>query len=301
LLTSSNWSISDMRRITLLALVATATIGVTAQEDDTRQIVPEEFVKSRPAAAATAPKKPAAYRVAKRVDGTAAAGADDVAIGLTLWRLRPARPEDTGARLLVQAGAGTTDWIPERVDADAELAIGDHVRIAIECPREGYVYVLDREQYSDGTSSPAYLIFPTGRTRGGDNAVRAGRVIEIPARDDAPNYFTVRRSRPDQVAEVLHVAFSASPIDALPVRSKAEAVPDAQLAKWIKDWSGPTEQLARVDHGPWSPAEDRAGADGTRLLTQDDPPPQTIYRLRVRRGQPAMFEVRLPYGAGPQK
>jgi hypothetical protein len=290
-----------MRRITLLALVAAATIGVTAQEDDTRQIVPEEFVKRRPAPAAPAARKPAAYRVARRVDPSATAGADDVAIGLTLWRLRPARAGDTGTRLLVQEATGSSDWVPERVDADAELAIGDHVRLAIESPREGYLYVLDREQYADGTSSPSYLIFPTARTRGGDNAVRPGRLVEIPARDDRPNYFTVRRNRADQVAEVLHVVYSASPIEALPVRATAAAVPDAQLTTWIKAWSGPTEQLARVDHGTWSQAESRAGADASRLLTQDDPPPQTIYRLRARKGQPVMFEVRLPYGAGATK
>jgi hypothetical protein len=271
-----------MGRIALLALVATATIGVAAQDDDTRQIVPEAFVKSRPAAPASTAKKPAAYRVAKRADQSAT-GTDDVAIGLTLWRLRPARAEDTGARLLVQEAAGTTDWVPERVDADAELAIGDHVRLAIESPRQGYIYVLDREQYSDGTSSPSYLIFPTSRTRGGDNAVRAGRLVEIPARDDRPNYFTVRRNRADQVAEVLHVVFSTSPVDALPVRAKAEPVPDAQLAKWTKDWSGPTEQLARVDHGTWSQAEDRADADASRLLTQDDPAADHLPPARAKR------------------
>ena len=29
----------------------------------------------------------------------------------------------------------------------------------------------------------------------------------------------------------------------------------------------------------WSAAEQRAGADATRLLTQQDPPPQTVFRV----------------------
>ena len=51
-----------------------------------------------------------------------------------------------------------------------------------------YLYVIDREQYADGTQGEPYLIFPTTRTRGGDNSVKAGRVMEIPSQDDNPPY-----------------------------------------------------------------------------------------------------------------
>jgi hypothetical protein len=44
---------------------------------------------------------------------------------------------------------------------------------------EGYLYVIDREQYEDGTLGEPVQIFPTTRTRGGDNSVKPGSLIEI--------------------------------------------------------------------------------------------------------------------------
>src|SRR6266849_6619278 len=49
--------------------------------------------------------------------------------GVTLWRLRPARASD-GPRLLVHEPAGrSSEWTPERVSIDQQLARGDQVRL----------------------------------------------------------------------------------------------------------------------------------------------------------------------------
>ena len=92
----------------------------------------------------------------------------------------------------------------------------------MEAARSGYLYVIDREQYADGTFSEPYLIFPTTRTLNGDNKVNVGKLIEIPAQDDGPPYFTLKRSRPDQVAEVLSVLITPEPLDKVEITDKAQ-------------------------------------------------------------------------------
>ena len=56
-------------------------------------------------------------------------------IGVTIWQLRPSSGNDAGARVLVQENAQTTQWTPQRIEADTQLRVGDHVRLTIESPR----------------------------------------------------------------------------------------------------------------------------------------------------------------------
>ena len=49
----------------------------------------------------------------------------------------------------------------------------------------------------------------------------------------------------------------------------------------------------------WSRAEQRAGADPTRLLRQDDPPPQTLFRVSVK--QRELLAVNLVLAHGKRK
>src|SRR6185369_6020575 len=74
-------------------------------------------------------------------------------IGLTIWRLRASRATDNkDARLLLEDESNKeVEWTPERVEADTIFAAGDRVKLGIESPRNGYLYVIDREQYTDGT------------------------------------------------------------------------------------------------------------------------------------------------------
>src|SRR5215207_2888781 len=131
--------------------------------------------------------------------------APDTVVGVTLWRLRPASRSDAGERLIVHDGEATKEWLPERISANTRLVQGDKLRITVEAVRAGYLYVIDREQYADGTLGEPYLIFPTTRTGGGDNQVAIGRLLKIPAQGDSPPFFTMRKSRPNHVAEVVSV------------------------------------------------------------------------------------------------
>jgi hypothetical protein len=265
---------------------------VIAQDppDDTRQIVAEDFIAARPAGSAARP--------ARRANAVKPAKAGIAELGVTIWRLRPAAAGEDASRLLVQEDEGSTGWMPERVDAGQKLALGDRVRLSFETPLSGYLYVLDREEYADGTYSDTYLIFPTRRPIGSNNAVKAGRLVEIPSRDDRPHFFTVRQSRPDQVAEVLTAIVSPKALDDLPLATGPSKLPPELLSRWEAEWGSSVEQVVPAGEAArsWSPAEQQAGAEPTRLLTQDDAPPQTIYRVRTRPGRPVLVHIRLPYG-----
>src|SRR5437867_180490 len=73
------------------------------------------------------------------------------------------------------------EWTPERIEEDTPLNPGDKVRLSIESlSRAGYLYVIDRAQYADGTLGEPLLIFPTLRTSN-KNRVKPGRLIYIPS------------------------------------------------------------------------------------------------------------------------
>ena len=272
-------------------LVACASFAVGAQDDTTRSITPERFLKARPAAAAATPARPT-YRPAdpRKPAIKAPAGSEMVELGVTIWRLRAAKPGDV-ARLLVQEADSTTQWTPERVPVGAPLAPGDRVRLSIESPRAGYLYVVDREQYADGTSGEPLLIFPTTRTRGGDNKVAGGRLVEIPSQDDRPPFFTMHPSRPDQTGERLTIVVTTDPLKDLAIAAEPLKLARATVDGWESRGSASVERLEMIGGAgrAWSRAEQRAGADATRLLKQDDPPPQTLFRVVVR--QPDLMAV----------
>jgi hypothetical protein len=290
-----------LRRAGLL-LVLVPALGA-AQDDATRSIVPEAFIKARPAAPATT-SGGATYR--RVTPGRPQPPKTQVAeIGLTIWKLRPAVAGDT-ARLLVQEPQASTEWTPQRVNVGTPLGLGDRVRLTVESPRAGFLYVVDRERYADGTTGEPYLIFPTSRTRGGDNRVVPGRLIEVPAQTDGPPYFTVQASRPDQVAEVITVIVTREPIGDVTPGAAPLLLKKEMVAGWEKRGGTLFEQLEMVGGvgQAWSAAEQRAGADATRLLTQQDPPPQTLFRVvtvepAIIAAQFTLTHMRARSGAAP--
>ncbi|HJZ13669.1 MAG TPA: DUF4384 domain-containing protein, partial [Acidobacteriota bacterium] len=180
-----------------------------AEEETTRQLWDTQFVEQPEK---TPSKKPAKRRYRVATPEVAPAGvAPETVVGVSVWRLRRSAANDEGARLLVQENDQPVEWTPQRVEADSTFSEGDRVRLSIEGAREGYLYVIDREQFADGTVGEPYLIFPTTRTSGGNNKITVGRVVEIPSQDDRPPHFTVRLSRPDQKGELLSILITPEP------------------------------------------------------------------------------------------
>lgn len=266
---------------------------VAAAFGQTRDIVPEKMWEARKASTQTTAKP--AYKPV----GAATQQPGARQIGVTIWRLRAARTDDAGARILVQEAAATTELVPERVSSDSRLRAGDRVRVSIESPETGYLYVIDRERYTSGGRGEPWLIFPTTRTRGGDNRVTAGKLIDIPAQGDQPNFFTLRPGREDQSEEELTVLLTKAPLPGVTLGTSALKLTNEQVSEWEKRWGAAAVDRFELSGGAgktWTRAEQQAGAE-TRLLTQDDPAPQTVYRVASKPDEPVLVKVRLRYGA----
>jgi len=275
-------------------------------DDELRNIWDDGLVRKRPRP--TGKRK--SYRF-KRVTpalsqvggGRPGAQRRDVVVGVTVWRLRPSLPSDEVRELVHVAPAGEPaggglNLTAERTEAGTPLSAGERVRISVESPRAGYLYVVNREQYRDGTSGPPVLIFPTERTLEGNNQVQAGRVVTIPARGDDPPFFTVRPNprRKDQVAELLLVILSEQPLGLSPA-PEAQVLSAVLVDGWEKTWAAPFERLEQEGGAgtPITEAELEAGAGGRHELTQGDPAPQTIYHVKARSGVPVLLRLSLPF------
>src|SRR6476620_7775463 len=224
-----------MRFISGLILVILIVVSGLAQkpEDATRKLWDTAFIA--PSSSRKTMTRRRAYRNATPnvpVNNVA----PETVVGVTLWRLRPANRADSGERVIVHDDNAVSEWLPERISASTRLVQGDKLRISVETVRAGYLYVIDREQYADGTLGEPYLIFPTTRTSGGNNQVAIGRLLEIPAQDDSPPFFPMKKSRPDHVAEVLSVIVTPTPLEEVQITDKAQKLTDTQVAGWEKAW-----------------------------------------------------------------
>ena len=114
---------------------------------------------------------------------------------------------------------------------------------------------------------------------------------------DRPSFFTMHKSRADQVEEEITVLLTPKPLEGFEIGPAALALPSEQVAGWEKQWKGKAEvfELAGGAGKAWTAAEQRVAADSTRLLTQDDPAPQTVYRVETGPGDPMLITVRLRY------
>ena len=274
-------------------------------EASSRQIVLDRFNKARPAEATAkasvrnrAALRAAIYRRTGPLRMRISARVQFEEVGVTVWRLRPTRSSDEGGRVLVQEGLKQSEWTPERIEADTPLNIGDRVRLTVESPRPGFLYIIDREQYADGSFGEPMLIFPTLHTRGGDNRVEPGRLIDIPAQEDQYSYFTAQPAGDRrQVAEVLTIILVPQPLP-LQIAAQPLKMAETEVNGWEKLWGGTAERLELVGGAGriWTMEEKSAGAALGRQLTQTGPPPQTVYRVARKAGGPLLVTVPLRYG-----
>ena len=272
------------------------------QEESTRGIWPPGF-RPAPATTAAKPSKPrpaGAYkRVTPRPESPIEATAEST-LGLTLWRLRPeevAEANDkTIGRILVAVGNEKKSWIPERVEANTTFAIGQMVRLSIEIPRNGFLYVIDREQYTDGSFGQPVLIFPQ---KAGENAVAAGSVVEIPNQQAETFAFRFDPPKADArplAAEMLTVIVTPKPLTELNgFIGTTNALDVALVTKWERDYGGQVEQLELKDGAgqAYTKVEKQAGLTRSVALTDEDPLPQTIFRVAANPGSPLVVRVPL--------
>jgi hypothetical protein len=272
---------------------------------------------------------PAATKRGKRRTG-ALKLADPAVFGITLWLLRPAQelqqptkppnkspnqkpPQPGGAadneetpRLLVKrqkAGKEVTEsMIAQRVNPDRPFQVGEDLRLSVEIPQDGYLYVIDREQYAGGKLSVPVLIFPSDPLSD-ENKVRAGRVIELP---DNETSFQIKRlseqSHQPLTGELLTFLVTRTPLTNLP-KPDAEGLIrlDEQTVKQWEEQGGKNVQIERLNlkNGAGqnrTHAEQQALTEINQALTQEAPLPQTIFRLSVKQGNTFLVQLLLRIG-----
>src|SRR2546421_1709104 len=300
-------SLDGCRLVLFLGLALSSSFSVKGQtanppQDNRRKIVSDDFVKSRKeAAAATGKRRDAAksrrtYRLlAGPIARTRPSAAANIRqLGITIWRLRPSRSGDSDRRALIREKSSGAVLVAERVESEGIFREGDYVRLSVESPHAGYLYVIDRDLLADGTTGEPILIFPWS---GADNKLIPGRLIDIPGQEDDPNHFTTRLSASNQVGELLTFIVTATPLD-LPVADKPSRIASKQLADWERSWGAPVERY-EMEGGAgelWTQKEQQAAAKKrNRQLTRDDPPPQTIYRVFTANIKGLLVNLRLKY------
>ena len=274
-----NYLSSIRLSVTALLFVAPpAAWGQPEPQLDKREIWDSNFLSKRPASnSKPLPKSD-----------------NDGLVGLTLWKLRPSKAsDDPGVRTLIHEPSETRQWTPDRISADSVLHDGDKIRFSIESARSGYLYVIDCDEYANGAKD-YYLIFPELRIRSGDNHITPGRVIELPSPNDAPPFFKVAMSRPDEVGERLSILISPKPIEQLPIENDHVPLSVEQVNHWIERWKATEYRLEAQNQvgKPYTLAEKSAGS-GEKLMTQADPVPQTIYLVKTKPGDPLLVHVPL--------
>ncbi len=275
----------------LCVLLTTTLASFQDEETDPRRSWDRHFDKARAQRRNPSPQlRRAGEKPSPKPVAAPSEKQDDELIGVTIWRLRAAanNPQNN-PRELTQEG----EYTLERATADTAFREGDRVRLSVEYPRVGqyYLYVIDREVYSNGALGAPSLIYP-GQTMPPDgNVLTPGKMLYIPAHSDPRPYFRLRRSRPDQVSERITLIVSREP---LPLGIGPLKLDPSLVAKWEKEWGGATERREAIagTGRDWTPVEKEADEKG-RELDQGAPLPQTIYRVKAKPDTPALITIPL--------
>ncbi|MDQ3013939.1 MAG: WD40 repeat domain-containing protein, partial [Acidobacteriota bacterium] len=311
---------SILRLISMALLLSWCALSVSTaaswqeENEEARRVRDERFFKDaragkRPApqtAPPSRPKKPGERRsdVAGSVDGEL--------IGVTFWRLSPvvgenrnlpaAKAPQTEPKLMIPTAGGVAQqYRATRVSDDATFNNGDLLWLGIEVPRVtgGYVYVIDREEYNDGTLGEPYLIFPGTKTPAGANIASAGKIVQVPAKGDPLPYFRLERSSAKHIGERLTIIVSPRQLS-LTGRTEQFGqgiellkLDAAQVEKWEQQWSGKTQRLdARGTVGKGMTVAEKDAAEHKQLVPTDLLP-QTIYGVEGKLGNPVLVTVPL--------
>lgn len=229
-----------------------------------------------------------------------------VRMGVTIWRLSPSQcpiPDCPLPKASTDSSKGLVDTAT-RVGDNVPLNNGERVRLGLESlAQSGYVYIIDREQFADGSMGEGFLIFPTRKIDSGKNWAQPGQQIHLPR---AGGCFCVksRNSQKVLVADVLTVVVSQTPLlRAEEIGTDAMPVPVSLISFLARaDKEKTFRGLLRGGGGLAQTAQEQsAGAKGlldtAPVLTQSDLPPQTLYQSLVPVGKAAVFNFSLQYGA----
>lgn len=280
--------------VTLLNVILPS--AVRSQDDDSKAIKAEVFLKERPIN--SSPSK-ARYRPAVKSTQppalTPPSGMVLAEIGLTIWRYREAVGTDK-TKELVEEDEGQ-EWILERISEGTLLSPGQKIRLSIESlSRTGYLYVISREEYADGSVGAPRLLFPTQKSVDRIK-VEPGRLTYIPS---ATGRFRIKPSESvkPHVGELLTIIVSQKPlIDASQLKPQAISLQPEQMNQWLNQWKTKIAKFEMVGGAgkTMTAAEQTAAKSDSPLMSQGDPVPQTIYQLIVKPEDPLLIVLPLRF------
>ncbi len=306
-----------------MVVIAAATMMLAQEGQRSRSITSEDFVNQRPPAKTrNAPKaKSLSYRsirsdknpIRRKPPAVKPRPTKHVKpviteIGVTVWKLRPPVDGENGYFFSVDDGSnGRVRWLAERVSPDTIFAPRDPLRFAVESSVPGYLYVIGRETYSDGTFGMPYPIFPTGPSE--DNSVRPGLLFDFPDQREDVAYLRLNPKKENYTGEIMTVIIAAKPLTIIKL-DKDGYVRDSDELRDM-ELGAQVELFSRTDTGDriYSTAESAAACGvkarqlerdksagkgcGTNGLTREESLPQSIYQVKAPAGQPAVAFVKL--------
>lgn len=305
----------------ILVVLSFVITGTVYAQDEEKSIRADEFIKKRPISKLTANRTTVAkkrqYRVVKSSSIKPAtpkpvknrpAETEDALFGLTIWKMRPATNDDSSTESITEVKDGkriVSEFTLERMESETPLRNGEKIRISVESlSHNGYLYVVDRELFSDGTYSAPKLIYPTLLTKNGQKPIASGELIFIPG--ETKNFVVnPTQNEKTQVAEVL--TFIISPkilIEQSMLMAKAIDLPLNTFSEWTKWWEVDNTLLEEIGGAGQTITivERSAGNDAAKglleesnALSQDDPTPQSIFRSQIKRGNAVMVNVSLKF------
>ena len=134
-----------MIQIFLLVLAVLLSLGAQPQQPKDRSITSDDFNKPRPQPkkrTSQVKKQKRTYRLASTplAEPLDKDSPNTLKAGVTLWLVER-----------VSDGHGTRE-VAKRVEADTQFHEGDSLRLTIESPRSGFLYVVDRDWFIDGSA-----------------------------------------------------------------------------------------------------------------------------------------------------
>jgi hypothetical protein len=317
--------------VIFLAIMAAAATCLVAQDGmQTRSATSDDFVKQRPEKPkvrlntsvpvrprpkyvfVSANKNAVPWKHNKKAPAPKPANTPAIVteIGVTLWKLRPPKANEEGVLLPVKINETTrANWLPERVGPNTIFSKGDKVRFAVESKSNGYLYVFDRETYSDGSVGEPQLIFPASLSQ--DNTVGPGMLADIPDQHEDLPYFSMSSKKTNYAGELLTVVISPRPWASIRLNGEGFMTNTEDL--FALEFGSDVEIFSRTDAADriYTKTESDAACGAkarqlerdtstktpcgtkSRQLTRDEAPPQSIYSVKNFTGQPAVAFVRL--------
>jgi hypothetical protein len=303
------------------------------------------FVDTRPSGNSSTPSKPSSRaRPSARTQLAPPKGKVFVKVGVTIGRGRPATEAEIKdhslAKVSICAGREGPenrcirwqDMVVERVSDDTPITDRTPVQMMIEYlayrdaagtqqapDRVGYLYVINRVQFPDGTASSPKLIYPTRQTYGGNGIVVPGKPVMLP---DPQRLWQINRNKTaTQAFETYIIIVSPKPLkdsrglelqdnnlgdNTVPLELDKELV-----KKWVQWWGGGvirsdfkeglgqlfTQREQSASGNPTATSRDTVVMDAD--LKQDDPRPQIGFHKAITPGGTILITIKLPFQLSP--